>query len=151
MDEGTQINASDDASGFRDMLDGRPIHAGDALDLWVGGAWVRGHYESNVPARRGLFVTTATDPAGLRALTLVIDRPVMLFRWPDQAGDRDDLLALFGDEQRRLIATRELLRLVATEARQALAASSAGGEPYALRGALEHIRDMITVARILDD
>lgn len=74
---GSPINNGTDGGGWRQYLDGIPIHAGAAIDRWQAGRWQLGRYETDYPRRVGLFYWS--DASGEHADD--IDR-AMRFRWP---------------------------------------------------------------------
>ena len=43
--KGDYIKLGEDSGGWRDFLDGKPIHCGDQLQLWTGERWVYARYE----------------------------------------------------------------------------------------------------------
>jgi len=42
---GHRLELRREAGGMRNYLAGKPVHAGDILELWKAGAWLRGRYE----------------------------------------------------------------------------------------------------------
>ena len=67
-------------SGLRDYLDGREVHAGDTLQLYLNGEWRDVRYDVN--AQSG----DAWLHVGERAV-LVVYRPVLTLRWPPADGE----------------------------------------------------------------
>ncbi len=68
-------------SGLRHVLAGRPVHAGDALELqFAGGAWVRGRYEWNFQGEQPPFFYLGL--AGSNDLVMVRLPSSAVLRWP---------------------------------------------------------------------
>ena len=77
--EGGQLELVPERSGLRHYLAGRPVHAGDGLELQLeGGVWVPARYEwSGEGAAPKLFIGIA----GGGVISFAIP-PSALLRWP---------------------------------------------------------------------
>jgi hypothetical protein len=53
--QGSPFSSGVDAGGRRDFVNGRPVHAGDALFLLTCAGWHPVRYESNFPARQSVL------------------------------------------------------------------------------------------------
>lgn len=73
--EGSHIILGKDGGGWRDFLDGRAIHCGTQLQLWLGDHWIYARYEIGDYWEREAVLHSVD---GERAL----NRDTMRFRWP---------------------------------------------------------------------
>jgi len=72
---GDYIELGEDSGGWRDFLDGKPIHCGDQLQLWTGDRWVYARYEMGDRSLREVVLASVDQDRWL-------ERDTMLFRWP---------------------------------------------------------------------
>jgi len=80
MDSST-LELHQEIGGWRDYLDGRPIHCGDQLMLLTDAGWIWARYEADLrPGSDAAGYLESTDR------TRTLDRVQMRFRWPT----RDD-------------------------------------------------------------
>ena len=69
------VELGEDSGGWRDFLDGKPIHCGDQLQLWTGDRWVYARYEMCDRSLREVVLASDDQDRWL-------ERDTMLFRWP---------------------------------------------------------------------
>jgi len=84
----SQLQRQCDQSGWREYLDGRPVHCGTILEMWMcidpdttpcSYEWVAGRYEwTCLPKDRATFIYEDTD--GLRKTVVIYSW--LQFRWP---------------------------------------------------------------------
>ena len=77
-----QIEDGTASGGFRQFLDGKPIRAGDMLELEVAGHWLPARYEMNYHARQGSIHIQLFAPHSKKEIVFKIDHDAMRFRWP---------------------------------------------------------------------
>ncbi len=71
---GNYIQLGSDSGGWRDFLDGKPIHCGDQLQLWDGDRWIYTRYEMGDRRLREVVLCSVDGDRWL-------DRDTMRFRW----------------------------------------------------------------------
>ena len=73
-----QITSGSDGGGWRQFLEGKPVHAGSILEVNINGRWHTVRYEANYHARTGFIYMPL---AGDRERGLPLDNDTMDFRW----------------------------------------------------------------------
>lgn len=51
--QGNYIELGQDSGGWRDYLEGKPIHCGEQLQLWTGDEWIYTRYEMGDYQKQG--------------------------------------------------------------------------------------------------
>ncbi len=75
-----KIQDGQDGGGWRQFLDGKPLHAGDMVEIEVAGRWLPARYEMDYHRRRGVIYIQPLWRGGGEIVFNVLDD--MEFSWP---------------------------------------------------------------------
>jgi hypothetical protein len=78
--EGHRLELAHDSGGLRHTLAGRPVHAGDALELRLPGGWLPGRYEWSFDPGTGAELHVALGGTDDGAVIRLPDSARL--RWP---------------------------------------------------------------------
>lgn len=79
--DGMPLQERTDAGGWRELLAGRPVHAGDTLYLLTSLGWYPVRYETNVPRKNSFLYLSL--PGVPEEIAILVPRDAR-FAWPDE-------------------------------------------------------------------